>query len=75
MSTQFEAGTLGRQISWISMLAFAVPPMICVIFFKEQSEQSGYEAVPMDEAEYERDSLDIEDRDGTQRAKVSGTDV
>jgi len=55
------------------MLAFGVPPMICVLFFKEPTtEKSGYEAVPLNEVG--RDSFDdeLEDRP---RAKVTGTDV
>lgn len=74
MSTEFEAGTLGRQVSWISMLAFGVPPMICVIFFKEPAaaDRSGYETVPLNEAE--RDSFDDESEDN-RRAKVTGADV
>jgi hypothetical protein len=72
MSTEFEAGTLGRQISWISMLAFGVPPMICVLFFKEPTtERSGYEAVPLNEAG--RDSFD--ELEEHPRAKVTGADV
>lgn len=73
MSTEFEAGTLGRQISWISMLAFGVPPMICVIFFKgPTADRSGYEGVPLNDAG--RDSFDDESREPS-RAKVTGADV
>jgi hypothetical protein len=55
------------------MLAFGVPPMICVLFFKEPTaERSGYEAVPLNEAG--RDSLD-DDLEGITRAKVTGADV
>jgi len=54
------------------MLAFAVPPMVCVVFFKEPtSERSGYESVPLNESG--RDSLD--DDGVPHRAKASGTDV
>jgi hypothetical protein len=54
------------------MMAFAVPPMVCVVFFKEPtSERSGYEAVPLNETE--RDSMDEEGE--PRRAKASGTDV
>jgi len=73
MSTGFEAGTLGRQISWISMLAFGVPPMVCVIFFKEPTtDRSGYEGVPLNETG--RDSFD-EDLEEPIRAKATGADV
>jgi hypothetical protein len=73
MSTEFEAGTLGRQISWMSMLAFGVPPMVCVVFFKEPTtDRSGYEGVPLNEAG--RDSFD-EELEEPSRAKVTGADV
>lgn len=71
MSTQYERGTLGRQISWLSMLAFTVPPMICVLYLKDAPSQkeSGYESVPL--ADTERESLD----DDPRRGKATATDV
>ena len=73
MSTQYERGTLGRQISWLSMLALSVPPMICVLYFKDAPSQkeTGYESVPLADTEPERDSID----DDPRRAKATATDV
>lgn len=71
MSTQYEAGTLGRQVSWMSMLVFAVPPLVCVMAFKEPAkEKGGYESVPLNDTS--RDSFDEE---AHQRGKTSGADV
>lgn len=71
MSTQYEAGSLGRQISWLSMLAFSVPPLVCVMYLKDAPQhKGGYESVPL--ADANRDSIDELE---PPRAKASGTDV
>lgn len=71
MSTQYERGTLGRQVSWLSMLAFSVPPMICVMYLKDAPTQKegSYETVPL--AETERESFEEQPR----RSKTTATDV
>lgn len=75
MSTQYERGTLGRQISWLSMLAFSVPPMICVLYLKDapKHKETGYESVPL--ADTERESIDDDDDDGPKRGTATATDV
>lgn len=75
MSTQHEAGTLGRQVSWLAMLAFSVPPLICVLNLKDAPKhKEGYETVPLNETD--RESIDDDDdRDDPGRAKATGTDV
>lgn len=73
MSTQHDAGTLGRQVSWLSMLAFSVPPMFCVLYLKDAPKhKEGYETVPLSETE--RGSMELDD-DDPRRAKATGTDI
>ena len=54
MSTQSEAGTWGRQASWLVFLACSIPPLVLVRRLvrsqagrKEEREYEGYDAVPL----------------------------
>jgi hypothetical protein len=52
ISTQFPQGSLGRQISWLTMLAIALPPVTLVRFLRDGAKRSDvdeYETVPLTE--------------------------
>jgi hypothetical protein len=57
------------------MLVFAVPPLVCVMAFKEPAtDKGGYESVPLNDTA--RGSLDDDEVDQTrQRGKATATDV
>lgn len=48
-STQFEAGSWGRQYYWIAFLACSIPPLILAFYLRDNkaAEKKGYEAVPL----------------------------
>ncbi|RXK37787.1 hypothetical protein M231_04943 [Tremella mesenterica] len=50
LSTQHPVGSLGRQSSWLAMLAISLPPFfLSRLLPSEKKYKEGYETVPLDE--------------------------
>jgi MFS family permease len=64
ISTQYDEGSLGRQISWLLLLTLAVPAIFYARFLPRDDEgtkRAGYEAVPLTATT--RDSMDEEEEE------------
>lgn len=70
ISTQYPAGTLLRQTSWLYMFAVTVPAVLLAMRIPKDSgrpSKEGYEAVPMLDTSAEASARDEGDRGGTRR--------
>lgn len=51
LSTQFEAGTLGRQAYWITYIGLTIPPVVLLRYLPKRmsTEKNGYKSLAQDE--------------------------
>ncbi|ORX40689.1 major facilitator superfamily domain-containing protein [Kockovaella imperatae] len=76
ISTEYESGTLGRQLPWVTILLISLPSVVLSQSMPSDAggkhDSSGYEAVPMvDSARRDEEESDEE----TVALRVTGTDV